>query len=127
MRLTTPRCVPPRLRFALSHRGAAAGVCGGVGCAAPDKAGRTSSLCPRGAPPGSISGEEQRRSVWGGGLGLRRGGYQGALVDRRLPKDPLERQPQALGGGAGGRVQRVALPLVAAVARLERPLYHQEH
>src|SRR5690349_2026285 len=41
------------------------------------------------------------------------------LVDARLPEDALVRQAEALRGGARTRVQRVALPLVSAIAERE--------
>src|SRR5690348_1370249 len=40
------------------------------------------------------------------------------LHDPVLPKDPLEREAEALRGSPGRRVRCVALPLVAAVAEL---------
>src|SRR5436190_10447014 len=50
-----------------------------------------------------------------------------ALVDARLPEDPLIREPQPQGRGAGWGIERVALPLVAAVAEIEGTLHHQVH
>src|SRR5262249_39389366 len=50
------------------------------------------------------------------------------LVYRGLAKEALVLEAGSQGGGAGGRVERVAFPLVAAIAELiEDTPHHEEH
>src|SRR6476620_8963341 len=56
-----------------------------------------------------------------------RGVAVAALVDARLTENTFIREPEAHGRGARRGIQRVALPLVAAVAEIEGTLHHQVH
>jgi len=66
-----------------------------------------------------------------GGEGGLQGGPVGvgdaALVDAGLPEDAFKAEAEAQGGGAGGLVEGVALPLVAPIAVGECGLHHEEH
>jgi len=45
-----------------------------------------------------------------------------------LAENALEAEPVALGRGARRRIERIAFPLVAAIAKfVEDPPHHQEH
>src|SRR5262249_61329319 len=48
------------------------------------------------------------------------------FIDRGLTEHAFEREPQALRRRSRGRVERIALPFIAAVTERERPPHHQK-